>query len=320
MDCDAFRNSEIDMLYGELDPSTVAAMDAHAAGCAECAARMAKWRSTKSAFPSLVVPIPVGLEAKILAAAEAAMPKKQAPPAAGGAKIFQFLARPQFAIAASLVLVAGAAVIFGGMNVMSSKKAETASMPASAPMASAATGKLEERSADPSPPPPSVVADTTPMASAASDSPLQLAKADFDRGKLKDACPKFDSLAANDPEAELFADKCVQRSKGCMAAAPKFDATAQKNAGTETGSRAALEAARCYRAMNDARAQGRYAALQDDQYVGNEAQQESNAPAQVAARKALAAPPAATAGAPAKPAARPTKAAKPPAAATDGLQ
>src|SRR5439155_5342000 len=113
------------------------------------------------------------------------------------------------------------------------------------------------------------------------------------------------------------------RNKGCMAAAPKFDQTAQKNVGTETGSRAALEAARCYRAMNDARAQTRFAELQNDTYVGNEAQQESAAPAQMAARKAVVAPAAtatATAGAAAKPAARPAPKAAKPASAADSLE
>src|SRR5439155_8397022 len=108
---------------------------------------------------------------------------------------------------------------------------------------------------------------------------------------------------ANDPEADLYAAKCVQKNKGCMAAAPRFDANAQRNAGTETGSRAALEAARCYRVMGDARAQQRYAALKDDAYVADEVQADTT-PATVAARKAAVAatPPAATA-APAKPAA-----------------
>jgi hypothetical protein len=268
---------------------------------------MAKLRATKSLLPSLVVPIPPGLEQRILAAAEAAAPKKKQE-----AKVFRLFAGPQLAVAATVVLVAGAAVLFGGMNMMKAKSETASTERAAAPAASAVAA------AEPAPPPLA----TATTAAPASDLQLVTAKSDFERGKLKEACPKFDELAANDPEAELYADKCLQRSKGCMAAVPKFEATAQKNAGTETGSRAALEAARCYRAMNDARATTRFAALQNDPYVGNEANAEA-APAQMAARKAAAPPPAATAaaGAAASPAkARPAVKAAKPASAADTLE
>jgi hypothetical protein len=331
MDCDAFRDNEIDALYGELDPSVSAAMDQHAAGCAECAARMKRLRATRSLLPALMEPVPDSLEARILSAAESVKPKtaQAAPP--GGAKIFRFLSAPVLAAAAGLILVIGAATLFGGAAMMKSASRPASVVAEPSPMASATVAATADQPQATPPSAPAVAAagETAASASPSSDPQLASAKAAYASGKFGEACPKFDLLAANDPEADLYAARCVQRKQGCMAAAPRFDATAQRNAGTETGSRAALEAARCYRAMSDARAKLRYAALENDPYVGDEAQNDQQ-PA-VASRKAAAPPPPAATAAPAqagqaskppmaRPATRPAKPVQAAPPAADALQ
>ncbi len=311
MDCDAFRASEIDALYGELDPAASAAMEAHAAECTSCAARMEKLRATRSAFGALIVPAPEGLEAKVLAAAAAATPK---PRAQDGGKVIRFLARPQLALAAGFVLVAGAALFYGGTRMRSRPAAVADQSEAKATPAPSATAVAEG------------VAAPTAAASAAApadDPAVVAARTAFENGQYGSACTQLDALAKTNDVADLYATKCLARTKGCAAAAPRFDGVAQRNVGNETGSRAELEAARCYRAINDARANERYAALKDDPWVGDEAKNDQ-APAAVAARKAIVAqPPAATAasqagaraaGGVARPAPRPAaKPASPPA-------
>ncbi|HEY8079530.1 MAG TPA: hypothetical protein VIF62_35610 [Labilithrix sp.] len=312
MDCDAFRASEIDALYGELDEAASAAMEEHAAGCAECAARMQKLRGARSAFAPLVVPSPPGLEAKIMGAVAKAEAAKRAP-AQGGA-VIRFLARPQLALAAAFVLVAGAALVYGGSRTMdSSRSASVAGNAEPAPAASAAAEK------DMAPPPAAMAMATTTAAAsgaAAEDPAFVAARSAFENGQTADACPKLAELGKTNDAAALYATRCLARTKGCAAAAPRFDAVAQRNVGNETGARAQLEAARCYRSMGDPRGNSRLVALEDDPWVGDDAKNDLQPPA-VAARKATTAPaaaatPASTAGARQGGVARPApKAAKP---------
>ncbi len=298
-------------------------------------------------LPALLEPIPASLEASILSKAEAAMPKPDvaaapAPGASsgggGGAKVFRFLAGPQLAIAASLVLVAGAAALYAGATRMSKRAESVAQAPApaaadndrsAASVAATTTAAAPAQVAAPEPMPMSsgaAAAGVVATSEAAKDPAFAQAKAAFDDGRYAEACPQLDALAKANPEADFYAARCISHNRGCLAAVPRFDSNARRNPGTETGSRAALESARCFRSIGDSRAIARYAALKNDTYVGDEAQSDI-APAQVAAKAATAPPPATPAataaapakGSPARPLARPTAATKP-AANADSAQ
>jgi hypothetical protein len=79
------------------------------------------------------------------------------------------------------------------------------------------------------------------------DTALQL----YQSGRFDDATRAFDSLAASDPNAELWAVRSVREGKGCRAAVQRFDRTAQHGMGTPPGWDALLEGALCYRAIGD---------------------------------------------------------------------
>lgn len=372
MDCQAFDSSLLDALYDELDAPTSRAMQDHSAGCASCAARIAALKATREQVHAHLeeLPLPDGLEARILAAAEAAMdaPSK----AASGADesnvvrladrhgatrrtgVVAFLSRPQLAIAATFLLVAGAAAMF----LKSASPAREASVTASAaesdkqdrsggaggaaaapvvaaqdpsPAASAAPmafatatptmsgGPLALREQPPPPPAPMQEARKSPDDLAANKPSLKgvdddgerantktantrspaftAAKSLYDAGRYGEALPKFEALSASDPEAELYVARCLAATKGCDAAAGRYDNAARRSAGSYNGSVASLEAARCYSQNNQVTAaRPRYQRLTNDAFVGGQANAELQAIDQAKATRA--APPA-TASAPA---------------------
>jgi thioredoxin-like negative regulator of GroEL len=101
---------------------------------------------------------------------------------------------------------------------------------------------------------------------------FRAAKSLYDAGRYAEALPKLDALASSDPAAALYAARCAAKTKGCAAAAPRYDRIAQERAGTAPGSRAALEIARCFKdAGQTANARSRYDALTTDNYVASEA-------------------------------------------------
>ncbi len=74
MECQTFDSSLLDGLYDEPDSGPSSELDEHAASCETCAGRIARLRKTRALVrPALEAPLPGGLEARILAAAEAAM-------------------------------------------------------------------------------------------------------------------------------------------------------------------------------------------------------------------------------------------------------
>lgn len=373
MDCQAFDSSLVDALYDELDAPASRAMQEHGAGCASCAARIAALKATREQVHLHLeeLPLPDGLEARLLAAAEAAMdaPSK----AAGGADesnvvrladrhgatrrtgIVAFLSRPQLAIAATFLLVAGAAAMFLKSSAPAREASVTASAPAAesdnrdrsggvvgaaaapalaaqdpspaasaAPMAFATAtptmsgGPLALREAPP-PPAPMQEARKSPDGLAANKPSLKgvdddgerantktantrspaftAAKSLYDAGRYGEALPKFEALSASDPEAELYVARCLAATKGCDAAAGRYDNAARRSAGSYNGSVASLEAARCYSQNNQVTAaRPRYQRLTNDAFVGGQANAELQAIEQAKATKA--APPA-TASAPA---------------------
>lgn len=248
--------------------------------------------------------------AKRAAAAPAPAPAPAAAaPAGGGATILRFMARPSFAVAATFVLVLSAAAFMmtrrsspmaalsrsdeapaavaasAASPVMAAPPAVTvAVLPAgeSAPYASA-VAVAAATAAPPayamSPPPaagaPVALAAKGAKPAAGPQNPaLESAKALASAGRCAEALPKLEALAPSAPEADLYAARCIAKTRGCAAAEPRFDRAAQTNAGTEIGSRAQLEGAKCYQSTGDVvAARKRYAAAKDEGTLSAEATQ-----------------------------------------------
>jgi hypothetical protein len=109
MDCEKFEPLLLDELYEELDELTSAAVKRHVGGCARCAGALNDLRATRRGISLALVPVPAGLEDRILAAAKEAakvVPLKsrwsRAVAAAGS-----WAMRPQTAMAAVFLLMIG---------------------------------------------------------------------------------------------------------------------------------------------------------------------------------------------------------------------
>jgi hypothetical protein len=219
------------------------------------------------------------------------------PGAGGGAKIFRFLARPQLMVAAGFVLVLGAGLLFMQTSArkaappMAASRAEEENAPVAAATATAAASAVAMN--DPPPPPaaaaPAVATPPSELGAAAAsaatravggkaqtqDPQFLAAKKLYDGGRFAEALPKFEALSPTHPEAELYVARCLVRTRGCSVAAARFDSAATRNAGTESGSRASLEGARCYGSMGEAQAaRSRYNSLTEDAFVAPEAKDE----------------------------------------------
>jgi hypothetical protein len=226
----------------------------------------------------------------------------------GGAKIVSLFSRPSFAVAATFVLVIGAGALILARSGTSLKSmaandeapgmaaAPAASGPGltpvpvpaenapaeNAPAASFALGAATATAAVPAMAPPAAVA-----ARPAAGAPAKAGKAEpsgedaraftaakslYNAGRYTDALPKFEALSAQNPEADLYAARCIARTRGCAAAEARYDTAAQTNAGTETGSRAQIEGARCYQSTGDVvAARRRYSAAKDEGLLEMEA-------------------------------------------------
>jgi len=316
MDCNTFQNNEIDALYGELDAPASAAMAEHAATCRSCAARYARLRGTRGLVLSVVESVSDNFESRVMAAVDAGLAAKPAAPkvepAAGGAKIFKFMSRPAFAVAATFVLVIGAGAVLMQTG-MAKKMAPAASFdqapaaaagsmaaaspppPAAAPgdlggmapsptataamlaeevaAVTAASGALAlndtpaaapvvgaTRSPARRPPSARPMAPEPPMAAAPESKPalaakkpatgtdeLTTAKNLVAAGKCSEALPRLEALKGQNPEAELYAARCIAKTGNCA----RFDTAAQRNAGTAIGKSATLEGAKCFQATGN---------------------------------------------------------------------
>lgn len=247
--------------------------------------------------------------APLLASVPASVPPL-APPATkpeGGATIFQFLSRPSFAVAATFVLVLGLAAILvtmGGTS-MEAPMAASESAPAAqvaaesdeptaassialatpaapaAPLAEQAAGALALNQPSPSPKPEvrfRKAASGKRSASNADETALSSAKALVAAGRCSEALPKLEALRSSAPEADFYAARCIATTRGCAAAAPRFDVAARTNAGTEIGSRATIEGAKCYQATGKvAEARSRLVAAKNEGVLAAEANRELDA-------------------------------------------
>ena len=322
MDCETFQNSEIDALYSEgegreLDSAASAAMSEHAATCASCGARFSRLRGLRARVLAVAIePVATDFESRIMAAVDAGLANRATPPPAeaalaaaakpeGGAKIFRFMSRPSFAVAATFVLVIGAAAVLmtrgstknAPMSTASQERSPAAraasandSTPAASAMAMATAtvaplvaaapalpGAMADESegrlafnAPPSPSPTSApfarkAGPGKPTEVRADDPGFASAKTLANAGRCGEALPKLEALKANVPEAELYAARCIAKTSGCAVAASRFDTAAQRNAGTETGSRATIEGAKCYQANGElGEARKRFVAARDE--------------------------------------------------------
>jgi hypothetical protein len=220
-----------------------------------------------------------------------------------GATILRFMARPSFAVAATFVLVLGGAAFMmtrSGSSLAPAATTADESSPAvvaASPAASAApeqNGQLALATAALAPPPPVATALPMPPAIGAAGAPapaattrakmsrptspsaddraLEAAKALATAGRCSEALPKLEALSANNPEADLYAARCIAKTRGCAAAEARFDKAAQSNAGTEVGSRAQLEGAKCYQSTGDViAARKRYEAAKEESALAAEA-------------------------------------------------
>ena len=294
----------------ELDDEAAAALEEHAKSCPACAARLERLRDNRRLVLSVAVEeVPADFETRIMAAVDAALAKRAvvavapAPSAAsGGATILRFMARPSFAVAATFVLVLSGATFMMTRNssrtAMRSLASSDEAAPAAAPMAAASgfaavpvpaeQGIIVAQATATAAPPAAIVmapaaSDPSPITGArmakvaaarAGDPALDNAKALAAQGRCNEALPKLEALSATTPEADLYAARCIAKTRGCAAAEPRFDRAAQTNAGTEVGSRAQLEGAKCYQSTGDVvAARKRYAAAKEEGRLSAEASQ-----------------------------------------------
>ena len=152
LDHATFHALEMDALYDELDGPRAAEIRVHAASCASCASRFERLRRARMrGLATLAEPVSNDFEARVMAAVDAALANRNggergmggpviaARPGAG-AKVIPFFSRPSFAVAATLILVLGAAAILGQLSMAKKASPEaTAAAPAAELAASSLT-------------------------------------------------------------------------------------------------------------------------------------------------------------------------------------
>jgi hypothetical protein len=113
MDCEKFKDTLLDELYGELDEVTSAAAKRHVGGCSRCASLMSGMKATRRLAVLPVVEPPAELEERILAAAREA--QKVAPLGRRASRAISWAGswamRPQTAMAALFLLMIGSSAL-----------------------------------------------------------------------------------------------------------------------------------------------------------------------------------------------------------------
>ncbi len=135
MDCEKFEPLLLDELYEELDELTSAAVKRHVAGCARCASILSGMTATRRAVSLPLVPAPVGLEDRILAAAKEA--EKVVPMKSRMSRVLSIAGswamRPQTAMAAVFLLMIGTSAFLIRSKNYASKDAAVSVTVAGAP-------------------------------------------------------------------------------------------------------------------------------------------------------------------------------------------
>jgi hypothetical protein len=245
MDCDTFENHVLDLLYEEADPATQTEAKRHADGCTRCSALYASLRGARSEARLVLEEPSVELEARILAATHTVhteLPLHR--------RVLRWLSwagshamRPQFAMAAVLVLILGSSLLLLRARPGASGAGPVAVTERGVPAA-------DEGEA---PPPPVAAAPLAPAEMAAA------APADAEKNQ--------------GAEAGLAEAKATEERSGCAAAAPRFDDVAKRFPSSPLATAARWEAARCYASSGQVdRARELYAALGADPLYGSRAQ------------------------------------------------
>jgi hypothetical protein len=108
MNCETFEATVLDELYGELTPRESATVQQHAAECQRCGPLLRGLRATRAMATIPMAKPPVDLEQRVLdVALESAPPRRRG--RSGLAKLNFLSANPVLALAAGVLLVAGAA-------------------------------------------------------------------------------------------------------------------------------------------------------------------------------------------------------------------
>ena len=247
MDCDQFESAMMDVLYGEIDAAKRAAARDHTAICATCAARLRGLRASRRVASVPLALSSDGLEQVIVApmghAHELGSPFR---PRSGEGKDVPSLRqrtarivslagswamRPQTAMSAVFLVMIGTSVLLLRGKAHAPTEASvtvTQQGTPALPVASASQKPIE---------PPS---------------PFEAAAIQYRAGQFDEAMRAFDTLAASDPNAELWASRAARAGKGCRAAVTRFDHLVQRAAGTPVGWDALLEGGICFRSIGNA--------------------------------------------------------------------
>jgi len=114
VDCERLDEISVELAYGELEPRRVAEAEQHLLSCERCSALVARLRKGREAAGMLDLEEPSSLlEARILAVAGTEKPPASIPRRTGRllARAGAWVTRPQFAMAAVLVLMVGSSII-----------------------------------------------------------------------------------------------------------------------------------------------------------------------------------------------------------------
>ena len=136
----------------------------------------------------------------------------------------------------------------GGAGATAGARAESrfATPPAAAPADAPMSAPMAAAAPAPAAPPAAEGASGTGV------SPFDAAMSAYRAKRFDDARRGFEALAAGDPNADLWAARSVRESRGCGAAAARFDQVARRATGTSTGWQAEFDGARCHASLGDA--------------------------------------------------------------------
>ena len=124
----------------------------------------------------------------------------------------------------------------------------------SAPPKSAPRAMKPSVNSDPSPPP-VAAAHAAPAragggaSSTGNDITFAAAKQLYTAGRYREAQAKFEALQSGNPEAALYAARCVQHTSGCGVAVSRLESLVTLYAGTSVGDRATVDLNNCNAAL-----------------------------------------------------------------------
>lgn len=259
MDCEKFDEHVIDALYGELDELTFAALRRHVDGCSRCAPVWNGLNQTRErAVLAMDEPSP-GLERRILEAERAT--QRKAPwhrkALRGIAWAGSFAMRPQFAMAAVLVLVVGSSLLFlrarpgtmgspvsvteRGKPLTESKSEAAAEAPAQAARGRALNEGALDYDGRPGAAAPAAADNAVETLSASKGGVAATADPLADAPPPLGVAPREDGFGM----ADLEKADALKRSAGCDAARAEYERIARQYRGSKQGEQAAAALRTC---------------------------------------------------------------------------